>query len=372
MNRRNKRKILFIEGIYPINTRSDRIINTLNKIYDITITSWDRRKNITKKEDNYRKILIYKSNIGYGKKIRKLLSIFSYYNFIKNKKKEINPDIIIVSQWDMLMLGYLLKKKNEKLIYDNIDMLSCSNFFIEFFLKTIERICLRKCDLMIYASRFFKENYSFFNKKEYIMENFPLKKNFTHKNFSIKPDKKKLKIGFVGTVRYYDILKNIIETVSELDFIEFRIYGIGPDEKKLKRYIEKENFRNIYFLGGYKYENIGDIYNSLDIVWAAYPNKDRNVKFAISNKFFESLVYSIPTFFANKTRLGDYIKEKEIGFVIDPYNCKEFFKTLNYNSLLSMIDRIRLNIDKYKLNKSFFWEDKEDEFLKYLKDNLWD
>ena len=36
------------------------------------------------------------------------------------------------------------------------------------------------------------------------------------------------------------------------------------------------------------------------MVWAAYPNKDYNVKYAISNKFFESLVYEKPTFFSKE------------------------------------------------------------------------
>ena len=61
-------------------------------------------------------------------------------------------------------------------------------------------------------------------------------------------------------------------------------------------------------------------YQQTDVVWAAYPNKDFNVKYAISNKFHESLTFGIPTVYADNTYLGDFVVENHIGLVADPYS----------------------------------------------------
>ena len=62
------KRILFIEGIYPVNTRSSRIINTLKNDYNIKVVSWDR-SNIYDKSKN--SLYIFSSNEGYGNKIKK-------------------------------------------------------------------------------------------------------------------------------------------------------------------------------------------------------------------------------------------------------------------------------------------------------------
>ena len=62
------------------------------------------------------------------------------------------------------------------------------------------------------------------------------------------------------------------------------------------------------------------LYQQTDVVWAAYPNKDFNVVYAISNKFHESLSFGIPTVYADKTCLGDFVVENHIGMAVDPYS----------------------------------------------------
>lgn len=80
---------------------------------------------------------------------------------------------------------------------------------------------------------------------------------------------------------------------------------------------------NIFMTGPYKYEEIEHLYGSADIIWAAYPNKDFNVQYAISNKFHESLAYAIPAVYADKTRLGEYVVASSLGCQVNPYSVED-------------------------------------------------
>ena len=131
----------------------------------------------------------------------------------------------------------------------------------------------------------------------------------------------------------------------------------------------KENeYSNIYFHGRYNYENISEIYSTVDLIWAVYPNKDFNVKYAISNKFFESILYEKPCFFSIQTDLGDLVEKYEIGFTIDPYDPNKFFKNFNTERFVIRVEEYKKNIRKYKEGKLLFWEDNEDNFLEKLKE----
>ena len=292
--------------------------------------------------------------------------MYKYFKYVKSIYIKEKPDTIIVSQWDMLLLGFFLKNKENILIYDNIDIPSSTNKFLIKLLLSLEKILLKKCDIMIFASRFFKKNYDFFKKKTILLENLPLKSNY--KLLSNENRTKKIKLAFIGTIRYYKILVNIINVISNLPQFEFHFYGNGPDEKKIEKYLEKLGSTNVFFHGKYNYEDISNIYNSIDLVWAVYPNKDFNVKYAISNKFFESLIYEKPCFFATETDLGDLVAENKIGFTIDPYNPNKFFDNFDIEVFLLKIINCKKNIRKYKEDKILFWEDEEDNFLEAMKE----
>lgn len=125
----------------------------------------------------------------------------------------------------------------------------------------------------------------------------------------------------------------------------FFFMGEGHDLKALEKY--SEGIDNVYFTGRYEYDKIEYLYYNSDIVWAAYPNKDYNVKYAISNKFHESLHYNVPCIFSEKTSLGDLVLRKEIGFVVDPYSVEKI------RELLGRIleEREVLSLVKYKMQE---------------------
>ena len=352
-------RVLLIDGIYQINTRNRRIINTLKKKYEVKFCAWNRENVRFKDKENY----IYSSNEGYGNKIKKLLGMKDYLKYIKNVIKNYNPEIIIASQWDMLLLIRLCNFKG-KVIYENLDLPTSSNKLVLKTLLLLEKLMLKKVDGIIYASRFFLPLYSNYKIKELLLENLPLKE-IDEREYKIE-ERKKIKISFIGTLRYFETMKNLLIASKNEENIEIYLVGKGPENNKFRKFIKEKKLKNIFMIESYKYEEIKKLYLNTDIIWAVYPNKDYNVKFAISNKFFESILFEKPCFFAKNTLLGNFVEHNNIGITVDSYNVEEIKKKLEELNK-NIISKLQENIKKYKKNQKLYWEDNELELLNFIE-----
>lgn len=320
----NPLKVLLIDSNFPINTRNSKIVESLvNSSFIVDIATWNREDFVIDNQShkNYH-IFTFKSELG--NKVKKLFNSLRYYKFLKNVNESVLPDVIIASHFDMLIMSSIFMKKKQILVYENLDIPTHSNKIVLFFLRLFERVALQKANIIIHASRFYKELYTFFEKDQLILENRP---NVNRSTMSTRKDKnEKLVVSFIGNIRYIEILKNLILATKEIDKIVIHIYGDGYQRKELLEFVENYNLLDkVFFFGKFLYDQIGEIYHNSDLVWAVYPNRDFNVKYAISNKFHESLEYETPGVFANNTCLGKLIVEKELGFVVDPY-CVESIK----------------------------------------------
>lgn len=353
------KRILLVDRIYLINTRNKRIIDSLKEKHEIKFCAWNRESRKIEEDNNY----IYSSNEGYGKKIKKLLGMRKYLSFIKKVISEYKPDIIIASQWDMLLLTILSNFKG-KIIYENLDIPSNSSRLILKILLILEKWMLKKVDGIIFASRFFLPLYSQYKGRKLLLENLPLKE--TDRKQEIELEKReKIRISFIGSLRYFETMKNLLFSIQESSNIEVYLIGKGAENYKFKELIKKQNLKNIFMVDEYKYEEIKKFYLNTDLIWAVYPNKNYNVKFAISNKFFESILFEKPCFFAKDTLLGDFVEKHNIGIVVDPYDVEEIKKKtekLNKKAILEL----QKNIKKYKKEKDLYWENQEAKLLEFI------
>ncbi|EKD29116.1 MAG: hypothetical protein ACD_79C00059G0002 [uncultured bacterium] len=365
------KKILLLDSSYPINSRNLRILNVLSEEYNTNYVTWNRDgRKINEVDKN--SFILTSENIGYGNKIKKISGFLKFFRYVKNILKKEKPDILIASHWDMLLIGSFLKNQFAyKLIYENLDMPTSGNSLIFNTLKILEKKLLNKTNGIIFASRFFKGEYAFYSDDTLVIENYPLKSNFLTSNKSIsKYERQKLNIAFIGTIRYLEIMQNLVESVKDLDVI-LNFWGDGHSRKSLEQYVIKNNFKNVFFKGAYEYRDIGNIYEKSDVIWAAYPNKDYNVKYAISNKFYESIIFNKLCIYSDKTLLGDYVEQNKIGLSVDPYSVKSI--SALFNKLLNNrneITNIESKIVEYKKGKTLYFEEIKEQLFNFIKQVL--
>ena len=127
----NNKKIVIIDGAYPINVRNIKIANTLKLLDNVSISviSWKRDdRDLIKYLDCNE--YTFSSNSAYGNVWKKISNLLPFFIFLKKKIKEIEPDFIIASHWDMLLLSTFIKGKNSKLIYENLDIPTSENLLL--------------------------------------------------------------------------------------------------------------------------------------------------------------------------------------------------------------------------------------------------
>lgn len=360
----NTLDVLLLDSSYPINTRNAKIIASLKNLFPnigVRFITWNRDGRMIAMVDSC-EFIYSERTVGYGNKVKKLINIFSYYHFLKSCNEKYSPAILIASHWDMLFLASRIVKKKQILIYDNLDIPTSNNSFLLYILKRIEGIALRKTDAIIFASRFFVNLYNNFLGKTFLIENRPLLNNVSNLSPTQRSINIPLTISFIGTVRYFNIMKNLVDAVKGNATLRLVIHGDGPDLNELRQYAN--SYDNIVFTGHYNPQKLPLLYSQADVIWAAYPNKDYNVKYAISNKFHESIAYNIPCIFSDKTLLGDYVVKNDIGLVVNPYNVQDIYRLLlNLYNDKKRLEGIRNNL------LSFSWNEKSwnDEFLSFAK-----
>lgn len=329
---KNNYKIVLVDECVPINTRNTKILDSLALSFpnaEIHVISWDRENKYHKDSSNWEYHLFTRPAI-YGNKIQKLSGLFGYRKFCCTEIRKINPDIVIASHWNNLLMLPSLSKR-QMLIYENLDA-PTGPFMGRKILNAIEHFYMNKAALTIHASRFYTDLYPQ-KYPQLVLENKP---TINTQSVNYSPERP-LRIVYLGNIRYIDILKNLADAVKDNKNIIVYYHGSGPDYQQLIDYTQKMS--NIVCTGAYKYEDIEKIYSNADVIWAAYPNKDFNVKYAISNKFHESMAYGIPAIFSDNTKLGDYANLSKIGFEVDPYSVIDI-QTL-IDSLLSDKDKLK-------------------------------
>lgn len=336
-------KILLVDECYPINTRNRKILESLKQYFqnkvDIHVITWDRKREYAHSSSGYH---VYQKDSPYGHRFLKFIRMWGFYRYCRTQIRQQNPDIVIASHWNNLLMVPKLERRRQMLIYENLDMPS-GPAFVRALTTTLEKRKMSQVDLTIHASRFFLSQYpsSF---KQIVLENKPtFSIGVLHHGETQWP----IRIAFIGNLRYFDILRNLVEAVRCDSRFHLYFHGNGPAQKLLEELAN--DVSNISFTGYYAYEDVVHLYEHTDIVWAAYPNKDFNVKYAISNKFHESLMMGVPAIYASQTCLGDYAVQHNIGLEVDPYSVKSI------QDLLTRIADGHVDLEKMKTSIEGFY-----------------
>lgn len=361
------KSLLIVDTTWPINSRTERFRLSLLKRYMVNVSAWNRGGAVDNEMEN---TYLLNSDIKYGNRLKKLISLPKFILHNIRVAKNIKPEIIFASHWDSLCCAVVIKffyKKNVKIIYDCLDLPTSSNKVLLKILKKIESVNLLYTDFIIFASRHYPAVYKL--KQDYIIfENYPSKEISKHTETplwyssisKLKRSNEKI-ISWIGVVRYPDILCNLLEAIKTLN-VKLLVFGDGPSLEFLKKYVSSNQLeKKVVFLGRYQQSDLPYIYDVTDFVWAAYPTLDFNSIYAISNKYFESSLFSKVPIFSKKTKMAESLACNNNVLTVDEYDIGNIKKTLceAVNKDWGKIPFIKYELDKY-------WEDEEYKLLEAI------
>lgn len=333
--------------------------------HEVIILCWDREGKYKDKEiEIVDGIVIQRffSNAEYGSGYKQ---IFKYKVFINEVIDYLNNnkfDAVHCHDFDTLYMGYKVKKANNiKLVYDEHDLFymyfknrkGFLNKFIAFVIRNMEKRLLKKVDTHILVTEEMLNLYKDISSNTCIINNAPTEDTF---NNIEKTYSDKLRIGYIGSIRYVDKLKVLIDVCKKYEKeVDVIISGRGIDLEELKEYTA--NISNVKLTGGYTMDELESLYQNIDITYAFYPGEISSI--SMPNKFYESIITETPIIANEFMEFGKVTKKNNIGFCMNEDNLyKELDITIkdildNKQRLQDAINNMR------KIKRDYLWEANE-------------
>ncbi len=355
--------VLILCDHYPLSPRVKKLRASLEKLYDgctVRVLAWNRNLEGGVVREDY--VYSFDQLLGYGNKMAKIMNLPRFARAAKTVIRDFRPQYIHAIDLEMLIVAVLMGYR-AKVIYEVYDIKASNNRFVNLLREKIETILIHKhVHKVVLASPFFTEYYRGLGVDDSIMtvlNNKPTKEILSKGNSGFMDKYKssmehKRVIGFIGTIRYPNILLTLITAVQDLDDFVVLLAGDGPSLARIRHEIEGRKIKDkVIITGAFSQDDLPCIYKVCDYVWAAYPPDDLNVKYAVSNKFFEAQLFGKPVLVSRCTRLGDYVEDSHAGVTVDPYSMEDIKKVL-----------VSLSVrDNVTCGDFSFWEDEDVRLL---------
>lgn len=274
-------------------------------------------------------------------KMKKMRCFIGYKRFLKKQIKKYKKLIVLTTLPGMIMYQELLKYYKGNYIYDIRDYTYENIIGFKFFQKKI----IENSAFTTISSPEFKKFLPKSNKYK-VFNNFTIQEVKEGQDINVVShnSNETIKIVFLGAVRHFEIDSKLINKLGNDTRYEIFFHGYGRDYERLKKYSEK--YQNVYVTGKYLKKDKSKLLNKATIINGYYSEQDIENKYALSNKYYDSLFYKKPMWANPKVYVGRRSIENNLGISIS-------LEDIEFNNRL--FDELN-NFDYDKFNKGILLE----------------
>lgn len=158
----------------------------------------------------------------------------------------------------------------------------------------------------------------------------------------------KIRITFVGNVRFYAINKRLMDIFRNDPRFELHYYGTHAEV--LKEYAKQNGIKNTVFGGSFPVEDTYKYIDKIDIINNLYGNGNMSVDYALSIKLYYGIYSRLPILVEPNTYMEEITTQIGIGYVVqdlaDDLNDKlyEWYQNIDFrlmdNNCISSLEEI--------------------------------
>lgn len=281
--------------------------------------------------------------------LRRYIVSQEFQNKALSKLEELKPDVIYSEGLDTLIIaGKYKRNSNVKIVFEVADLrenyISNPKSTID---KVITKALLRRekeafknVDFLVVTSPKFYEMhyYSLISKdKTLFVPNFPDTEVF----MNYEKHDGDFTVGFIGGIRYLNQMKMLVDAAGEVGckVLFAGAGGTSTDYEEILTYCQGRDY--VSFTGRYDYNSqIAGLYGMVDCVYAVYDADNPNVRIALPNKLYESILCELPIIVAKGTYLEELVKSLGVGV------------SVSHKDNADLIDALKM----LKENKDFYNE----------------
>lgn len=301
------------------------------------IVSWCRDGKVEKGCIQYFNSREYKSS---------LFKLFAYYRFAMFVKKQIKKRrykklIVFTPQLAIFLSRYLKKHFENKYIFDYRDLsIEQNRVFNKAFLCVLNH-SFRNVISSPGFKQYLPKGYDYI-----LSHNFDIDvvHNALEEKSHLLNRNDVIDVLAIGGIRDYESNVQVIDALSNKDGFRVRFVGRGPSAKKLEDHAIEIGASNVFFDGYYEKQNEPNIIDSCTFLNIFYPRKPSHDT-ALSNRFYNSLIYKKPMITTANTTQGLYASHYQVGLAI--INCsqldtvlKSFINELDFKSYCNNCNKL--------------------------------
>lgn len=291
------------------------------------------------------------------------------------KLEQFKPNIIYAEGLDPLIIAGKYKKKHDvRVVFEVADLRE--NYIVKpknpvdriitDALLEKEKAAFRNVDFLVVTSpKFYDLHYRSLIPEDRVLfiPNAPDAEVF--KNYR-KKQGGRFTVGFIGGIRYLKQMKMLVDASNEVGFdvLFAGAGGTSAEYEEIRKYCE--GMDNVTFTGKYDYDTeIAGLYGKVDCVYAVYDADNPNVRIALPNKLYESILCELPIIVAKNTYLADLVEKWGVGAAVS-HKGNEELKELLLKLKTDIAFREKLAQNCRKCRSTVIQEDKPTEQLKSI------
>ena len=137
----------------------------------------------------------------------------------------------------------------------------------------------------------------------------------------------KINILTIGSIRDYESNLEVVKSLGNNEKFILYFIGKGIASELLKKYVKENNINNVFFKGYYEKNEEESLIKNSTFLNIFYP-KIKSHSSAMSNRFYNSLIYKRPMIVTSKSVQGDFVEKFNLGLSIN--NCNNLAEEIQY------------------------------------------
>ena len=277
---------------------------------DYEVLFWNRAGLQLQVEANYKYYdKASDESLGKGKK---LIDFLGFRSWVKRQLRQTEPDgLIFLSTLSAVLLWDVAEKYKNRFVFDIRDY-SYEN--IALFKSVESRIISNSCFTAI-SSRGFR---AFLPEGEYVLaHNF--NRNEMTEPFGFVRQDLPLPIVWNGTVRFFDYQKKYLDVFQNDPRFMLIYHGAGTDLERYRVYCREKDIQNVRFTGAYDNREKRTLLQNAAFLNNCYGGRNGDaLKYAVSNRFYDGIVYHIPQIVEESGYKAQEVKRFDVGLAVEP------------------------------------------------------
>ena len=249
---------------------------------------------------------------------KKLPKFYGYRRFAIKALKKIKPDFVIVlhSTTGITVLDYIKKKYAKKYIFDYRDVTYESN---SVYRKMVASLAENSA-LTFTSSDGFRK---FLPSLPNVLTSHNITRDILDVREELRAKKKssdKVRIGFWGLLRSYDVNLKMIEAFGDDERFELHYYGRAQGKMLALMDESVKKYSNVFFHGEYKPKDRAKFAWNTDLIHNLYDNNDRTMRHAMANKYYDGISFFLPQLCSRGTFMAEAAVSAGIGLSCDVFS----------------------------------------------------